>query len=196
MGEEDSARFLDYFAIFLEGISGIFVNNPPPKPLRTSLQKPRPGVSRCPTPCLWQAPADDELNIKPDEKRSEMAGSAACRCGSSLLAEAVPRWNSRTDSRAPRIQPSVIREDRVAARLARVMYRYRDCHQIERMIIHSDGGIDIRFRDPRPDHAHSSRSAVAHVGSMGPTTPRARPVLTPRQVKKNKRAADHQANGS
>ena len=73
------------------------------------------------------------------------------------------------------------------------MYRYRDCHQIERMIIHSDGGIDIRFRDPRPDHAHSSRSAVAHVGSMGPTTPRARPALSPRQVKKNKRAADHQA---
>ena len=77
------------------------------------------------------------------------------------------------DSRAPRIQPSVLREDRIAARLARVMYRYRDCHQIERLIIHSDGGIDIRFRDPRPDHAHSSRSAVAHVGSMGPTTPRA-----------------------
>ncbi len=37
MGEEDSARFLDYFAIFLARISGIFVNNPPPKPLRTSL---------------------------------------------------------------------------------------------------------------------------------------------------------------
>ena len=73
------------------------------------------------------------------------------------------------------------------------MYRYRDCHQIERMTIHSDGGIDIRFRDPRPDHAHSSRSAVAHVGSMGPTTSRARPALSPRQVKKNKRAADHQA---
>ena len=71
------------------------------------------------------------------------------------------------DSRAPRIQPSVLREDRIAARLARVMYRYRDCHQIERLIIHSDGGIDIRFRDPRPDHAHSSRSAVAHVGSEG-----------------------------
>ena len=49
---------------------------------------------------------------------------------------------------APRIQPSVLREGRIAARLARVMYRYRDCHQIERMIIHSDGGIDIRFRDP------------------------------------------------
>ena len=29
---------------------------------------------------------------------------------------------------------------------------------------------------------------------MGPTTPRARPVLSPRQVKKNKRAADHQAS--
>ena len=28
---------------------------------------------------------------------------------------------------------------------------------------------------------------------MGPTTPRARPALSPRQVKKNKRAADHQA---
>ena len=97
------------------------------------------------------------------------------------------------DSCGPRVQPSVLREDRIAARLARVMYRYRDCHQIERMTIHSDGGIDIRFRDPRPDHAHSSRSAVAHVGSMGPTTPRARPVLSPRQVKKNKRAADHQA---
>ena len=37
MGEEDSARFLDYFAIFLARISGIFVNNPPPKPLRSSL---------------------------------------------------------------------------------------------------------------------------------------------------------------
>ena len=58
------------------------------------------------------------------------------------------------DSCAPRIQPSVLRADRIAARLARVMYRYRDCHQIERMTIHSDGGIDIRFRDPRPDHAH------------------------------------------
>ena len=122
------------------------------------------------------------------KNRSEIASSAACRCGSSLLAEAVPRWNSRMDSRAPRIQPSVLREDRIAARLARVVYRYRDCHQIERLIIHSDGGIDIRFRDPRPDHAHSSRSAVAHVGSMGPTTPRARPVLSPRQVKKNKKS--------
>ena len=71
------------------------------------------------------------------------------------------------DSRAPRIRPSVLREDRIAARLARVMYRHRDCHQIERLIMHSNGGIDIRFRDPRPDHAHSSRSAVAHVGSMG-----------------------------
>ena len=37
MGEEDSARFLDYFAIFLARISRIFVNNPPPKPLRSSL---------------------------------------------------------------------------------------------------------------------------------------------------------------
>ena len=129
----------------------------------------------------------------PAQKRSEIAGSVGCRCGSSLLAEAVPRSNSRMDSCAPRIQPSVLREDRIAARLARVMYRFRDCHQIERMIIHSDGGIDIRFRDPRPDHAHSSRSAVAHVGSMGPTTPRARPALSSRQVKKNKRAADHQA---
>ena len=49
---------------------------------------------------------------------------------------------------APGIQPSVLREDRIAARLARVMYRYRNCHQIERLIIHSDGEIDIRFRDP------------------------------------------------
>ena len=38
MGEEDSARSLDYFAIyFLARIPGIFVNNPPPKPLRSSL---------------------------------------------------------------------------------------------------------------------------------------------------------------
>ena len=73
------------------------------------------------------------------------------------------------------------------------MCRFRDCHQIERLTIYSDGGIGIRFRDPRPDYAHSSRSAVAHVGSMGPTTPRARPVLSPRQVKKRKRAANHQA---
>ena len=129
----------------------------------------------------------------PFTKRSEIAGSVGCWGGLPLLAEAVPRLNSRMDSCAPRIQPSVLREDRIAARLARVMYRFRDCHQIERMIIHSDGGIDIRFRDPRPDHAHSSRSAVAHVGSMGPTTSRARPALSPRQVKKNKRAADHQA---
>ena len=55
------------------------------------------------------------------------------------------------DSRAPRIQPSALREDRIAARLARVMYRYRNCHQIERLIIHSDGEIDIRFWDPRLD---------------------------------------------
>ena len=127
----------------------------------------------------------------PNAKRLEIAGSAACRYGSSLLAEAeaVPRWNSRMGSRAPRIQPSVLREGRIAARLARMLYRYRDCHQIERLAIHSDsdGGIDIRFRDPRPDHTQSSRSAVAHVGSMGPTTPRARPVLSPRQVKKNKK---------
>ena len=126
-------------------------------------------------------------------KRSEIAGSATCRCGSPLLAEAAPRWNSRMDSCDPRIQPSDLQEDRIAARLARVVYRYRDCPQIERIIFHSDGGLDVRFRDPWPDHAHSSRSAAAHVGSMGPTTLRARPVLTPRQVKKNKRAADHQA---
>ena len=127
-------------------------------------------------------------------KRSEIAGSVRCWGGLPLLAEAVPRLNSRMDSCAPRIQPSVLRADRTAARLARVMYRHRDCHQIERMTIHSDGGIDIRFRDPRQDHAHSSRSAAAHVGSMGPTTPRARPALSSRrQVKKNKRAADHQA---
>ena len=101
----------------------------------------------------------------PGRKRSEIAGSVGCRCGSSLLAEAAPRWNSRMGSCAPRIQPSFLREDRIAARLARLMYRCRDCHEIGRLddwpfrIIHSDGGIDIRFRDPRPDHAHSSRSA-------------------------------------
>ena len=38
-----------------------------------------------------------------------------------------------------------LRAGRIAARLARVMYRYRDFHQIERMAIHSDGGIDIRL---------------------------------------------------
>ena len=80
------------------------------------------------------------------KKRSEIAGSVACRCGSSLLAEAAPRWNSRMDSRAPRIQPNVSREGRIAARLARVMYRYRDCHQIERMAIHSPP----RTSDERP----------------------------------------------
>ena len=101
--------------------------------------------------------------------------------------------NSRMDSRDPRVHLSVLREDRIAVRLARVMNRYRDCHQIERLIIHSDGGIDVQFREPRPDYAHSPRSTSAHVRSMGPTTPRARPVLTPRQVKKNERAADHQA---
>ena len=99
----------------------------------------------------------------PIGKRSEIAGSVGCRCGSSLLAEAVPRrWNSRMDSCAPRIQPSVLREGRIAARLARVMYRYRDCHQIERMTIHSDGGIDIRFRDrdPRPGNVHLSLEPI------------------------------------
>ena len=49
-------------------------------------------------------------------KRSELAGSVGCRCGSSLLAEAVPRLNSRMDSCAPRIQPSVLWADRIAAR--------------------------------------------------------------------------------
>ena len=83
------------------------------------------------------------------ETLREIAGSVTCRCGSSLLAEAVPRWNSRMDSRAPRIQPSVLREDRIAARLARVMYRYRDCHQIERRIIHSKlVGDDAPFIPP------------------------------------------------
>ena len=45
MGEEDSARFLDYFAVCLARIPGIFVNNPPPKPLRPSLAVPNEGVA-------------------------------------------------------------------------------------------------------------------------------------------------------
>ena len=40
MGEEDSARFLDYFAIFLARIPGIFVNNPPPKTLHQRQTQP------------------------------------------------------------------------------------------------------------------------------------------------------------
>ena len=46
-------------------------------------------------------------------------------------------------SRDPRVHLGVLREGRIAERLARVVYRYRDCHQIERLIIHFDGGIDV-----------------------------------------------------
>ena len=85
---------------------------------------PLPGLSQ------WIAVVREPLTTT-TKKRSEIAGSAACRCGSSLLAKAAPRWNSKMGSRAPRIQPSVLREGRIAARLARVMYRYRDCHRID-----------------------------------------------------------------
>jgi hypothetical protein len=49
------------------------------------------------------------------------------------------------------------RADRVASRAARVAWRYQDCQQFERNAIHSDGGLDVRLRDPRLGWAHQPR---------------------------------------
>ena len=89
--------------------------------------------------------------------------------------------------------PVFTRADRIASRALRVAWRYRDCHQIERLTIHSDGGIDIRLRDPRLGWAHQQRRDRAKDRSPGTAAEEARPAPSKRQVKRRQRAADHQA---
>ena len=96
------------------------------------------------------------------------------------------------EGRASHSAPVFARADRVASRAARVAWRYRDCQQFERLIIHSDGGLDVRLRDPRLGSAHQPRRYRANDRSPGTTAEEARPALSRRQVKRNERAADHQ----
>ena len=67
------------------------------------------------------------------------------RCGSSLLAETAPRSNSRMDSCAPRIQPSVSREDRTKKKRPN-----------ERVVgarhLAARGEVALRAPDPRSAH--------------------------------------------
>ena len=89
--------------------------------------------------------------------------------------------------------PVFTRTDRIASRALRVAWRYRDCHQIERLTIHSDGGVDIRLRDPRLGWAHQQRRDRAKDRSPGTAAEEARTAPSMRQVKRRQRAADHQA---